>query len=104
MLGGEGGAPARPGDERTMSFGTVTITEGSGAEQKARPGLGAAAAGCMGAWSAIACCRRCMQCSGCAAHARHTPCSPPPPPPTIAPHPPTHLTPPQLCRSTTWRS
>ncbi|KAI3435969.1 hypothetical protein D9Q98_002027 [Chlorella vulgaris] len=29
---GEG--PGRPGDERTMSFGTVTINEGSGADQK----------------------------------------------------------------------
>ncbi|KAL4429360.1 hypothetical protein ABPG77_005134 [Micractinium sp. CCAP 211/92] len=32
---GEGGAPGKPGDERTMAFGTVTITEGSGADQKA---------------------------------------------------------------------
>lgn len=33
---GEG--PGRPGDERTMSFGTVTINEGSGADQKVRAG------------------------------------------------------------------
>lgn len=33
---GEGGAPGKPGDERTMAFGTVTITEGSGADQKVR--------------------------------------------------------------------
>lgn len=32
---GEGGIPStKPGDERTMQFGTVTITEGSGTEQK----------------------------------------------------------------------
>ncbi len=40
----EGG---RPGDAREMAFGTVTITEGSGAEQK----VGRVAAGWAGGWA-----------------------------------------------------
>lgn len=49
---GEGGAAGKPGDERTMAFGTVTIAEGSGADQKVRAGAGAGRlATCTADWS-----------------------------------------------------